>query len=252
MLLALLAAIWGSAFALIKVAVATIPPSTIAAAHIRLAWPRGKARFRAWRHFIAIGLLGNAIPLTLVTWGELEISSSLAAILIGTMSMFTVVLAHFSRVEPIQGGSSVLGIAMGFLGLLVLVRPAVLAELGRAALAQLAVAAARCSYGAAAVYARGGVREIPVVSLATGSLAAASMVTLPAALILELPWRLAPSAGAITAVAVLGIAATAWASLIYFRLLHAAKATFTSLVNYLIPAFGAALRVAWLACILHE
>ena len=262
LLLALLAAIWGSAFALIKVAVATIPPFTVAAARIGLAWlilhlvmrrdglrlppPQGKAGIRAWRHFVVIGLLGNAIPFTLVAWGELEVSSSLAAILIGAMPMFTVVLAHYSRVERIQGSRSVLGIALGFLGLLVLVGPTVLAELGRAALAQLAVAAAACAYGAAAVYARGVVHEIPVISVATGSLAAAAIVMLPAALILELPWRLVPSAGAVSAVAFLGVAATAWASLIYFRLLHAAGPTFTSLVNYLIPVVGAALGVAWL------
>ncbi|MFM2129050.1 MAG: hypothetical protein RL477_596, partial [Pseudomonadota bacterium] len=83
-LLVVLAAIWGGAFSLIKIAVGSVPPVTVAASRIALAamilymiaraagenLPRftTAAGRRTWAHFLAVGMLGNGIPFSLISW----------------------------------------------------------------------------------------------------------------------------------------------------------------------------------------
>ncbi len=257
-----LSLIWGSSFLLIKIAVADVPPLTMAAARVAIAFAVLYAVARAggrplappwaeggralWGHFLVIGMLGNGIPFTLISWGEVEVTAALAAILIGVMPVFTVVLAHGFGVERVSGPQRLLGIAAGFAGLVVLIGPAVLAELGHALLHQLAVIGGAASYAATGVYARRLSLRMPATVLSAGSMAAASLIMVPAALVLDAPWRLAPGWGSISAVLALGVVATGFASIIYFRLLAAAGPTFASTINYLIPVFGAGLGVALL------
>ena len=267
-LLALLALtlIWGSAFALIKIAVGEIPPLTLAAGRIAIGAvvllavqaaigppltslllpPRG-AR---WRQFLVLGMLGNGIPFVLIGYGETRIGSGLAAILIGTMPLITLLLAHLFAVERGLSRRAWAGIALGFLGLTVLLGPAALNEFrassGFEVLAQLAIVAGGASYAATAVYGRVLSLAMPVSVVASGSMTASALVMVPLALAIDQPWQLSPGAGSVPAVVTLGLGATALASLIYFRLLRAVGPTFASLVNYLIPAFGYGLGVIWL------
>ena len=254
-----LSLIWASSFLLIKIAIDEVPPVTMAAVRVLIAFVilyllarlRGQPLAPPWRdggraqwgHFLVIGMLGNGIPFTLVSWGEIEITAALAAILIGVMPVFTVVFAHWFRVERVTGPLRLAGIAAGSAGLVVLMGPAVVTELGGAALHELALIGAAASYAATAVYARRLTLRLPLVPLAAGSMAASTVVMVPAALILEAPWRLSPGPGAVSAVALLGIVATGFASIIYFRLLASAGPTFASTINYLIPVFGAGLSV---------
>lgn len=259
----MLAVIWGGAFSLIKIAVGSVPPVTVAAARIALAavilylvmraagealprWRTATGR-RAWAHFLAVGMLGNGIPFTLISWGEIEVTSSLAAILIGVMPVFTAALARLTGIEARIGARRIAGICLGFGALIVLMGPAALGEIGgRALTAQLAVAAAAASYAATAVYAKRLSLTVPTLTLAAGTMTACAIVMVPAALAIEMPWRITPGAGAVASVAALAVFPTALASIVYFRLLVSAGPTFASMINYLIPAFGAAVGIAWL------
>jgi len=257
-----LSLIWASSFLLIKIAVHEVPPVTMAAVRVLIAFvilyllmrlrgqelapPWGAGGRAQWGHFLVIGMLGNGIPFSLVSWGEIEITAALAAILIGVMPVFTVIFAHGFGVERVTGPRRLAGVAAGTAGLVVLMGPAVLTELGGAALHELALIGAAASYAATAVYARRLTLRLPLVPLAAGSMAASTAVMVPAALILEAPWRLSPGAGAVGAVALLGIVATGFASIIYFRLLASAGPTFASTINYLIPVFGVALSIVLL------
>jgi drug/metabolite transporter (DMT)-like permease len=261
-LVVILSLIWGSSFLLIKLAIDEIPPITMAATRVVIAFavlylvarlrgqtlaPPWNAGGRArWGQFLVIGMLGNGIPFSLVSWGEIEITAALAAILIGVMPVFTVILAHGFGVERVTGTQRMIGLGAGFAGLVVLMGPAVLGEMGRAALHELALVGAAASYAATAVYARRLTLRLALVPLAAGSMAASALVMVPAALILETPWRLAPGLGAVSAVTALGVIATGFASIIYFRLLASTGPTFASTINYLIPVFGAALSVVLL------
>lgn len=254
-----LSLIWGSSFLLIRIAVADVPPLTMAASRVAIAalvlfavaraggatvappWTRdGRA---LWGHFLVIGMLGNGIPFTLISWGEVEVTSALAAILIGVMPVFTVVLAHAFGVERVTGASRLVGIAAGFSGLVVLIGPTVLAQLGHAALHELAVIGGAASYAATGVYARRLSLRMSAVVLSAGAMTASSALMVPAALVLDEPWRLSPGPGSWAAVLTLGVLSTGLASIIYFRLLAAAGPTFASTINYLIPVFGAVLGV---------
>jgi drug/metabolite transporter (DMT)-like permease len=264
--LLVLSLIWGSSFALVKIAVADIPPLSLAAGRIALgalvllavqavAGPpladllRPPAVSR-WRQFFILGMLGNGIPFVLIGYGETRIGSGLAAILIGTMPLFTLLFAHLFAVEQGLSRRAWGGIALGFAGLVVLIGPAALTDLrastGLNAAAQIAIVLAGASYAATAVYGRVLSLAMPVPVVAAGSMTASALVMVPLALVIDRPWQLAPGADAVLAVVALGLGATAFASLVYFRLLRSAGPTFASLVNYLIPAFGFALGVVWL------
>jgi drug/metabolite transporter (DMT)-like permease len=266
-LLAILTVLWGSAFALIKIAVETFSPVSMTAARVLLAAVLlyAIARFAGqrlpglgtregrvtWCHFLAVGTLGNGLPFTLVAWGEATVSSSLAAILIGVMPVFTAALARLTGIEPRIGWRRICGICLGLAALVVLMGPAALAGLGNGAvLAQLAVAGAAVSYAANAVYTKHLTLRMPILTLAAGNLIASAAIMVPLAFIMESPLQLRPDMDALAAVIVLGIFQTALAAIVYFRLLVSAGPTFASMINYLIPAFGAVVGIAWLGEVL--
>lgn len=256
-LLIALSLIWGSSFALIKIAVVTIPPISLATARVavaavtlliilRLLGESFGPGLRQWGHFTAVGMLGNGLPFALIGYGELRVDSGLAAILIGTMPVFTVAFAYIFRVERGLTWLRGLGLALGFAGLLVLVGPATLGRLGDDGSAHLAIVAAAASYAATAVYAMRLSQTIPIVVLGAGTMVASTVIMTPLALVIDAPWTLAPAAAAVGAAFILGLVATGLATLIFFKLLASAGATFASTINYLIPVIGVILGVAWL------
>ncbi len=261
LLLLLLAAIWGSSYLFIKLAVADIPPMTLVAARLGLAalalllflaatgrWlPRDGA---IWRRFLVVAVAGNVAPFFLIHWGEVTVDSSLAAILLATNPLATIMLAHAftsdERLTPMKG----LGVAVGFGGIVVLVGPDALAGIGREVMSQLAIVAAACCYAVTTIFVRRSrLIDLPPAVNATGVLVTSALVALPLALVIDRPWELpAPSTGALLATVVLALLCTATAFLILFRLLATTHATFVSLLNYMAPVFG----VFWGAMLLGE
>jgi drug/metabolite transporter (DMT)-like permease len=264
--LLVLTALWGSAFAVIKVTVEEIPPMTIATGRIVVASvlligflplmgvqisALFKADRRMWGQFMVLGLLGNGIPFTLVGFGQERIDSSLAAILIGTMPIFTVLLARGFKVERHLSARHFLGVAVGFAGLIVLMGPAALAGLGdidnlSVLVGQLAIVGGAFSYAANAVYGRVLTEGMPISLLAAGNMLACAVIMVPATLIMERPWTLDPSWGSIGWVVWLGVGSTAFGVWIYLRLLLSAGPTFASLINYMIPGLGIVIGTLWL------
>lgn len=261
LLLLLLSAIWGSSFLFIKLAVATIPPMTLVAARLGLA-ALGLLLFLAatgrrlpwdwgiWRGFLVVGVIGNVIPFFLINWGEVTIDSSLAAILLATNPLATLLLAHAftvdERLTPMRG----LGMAVGFGGIVVLVGPDALAGIGRDVMSQFAIVAAACCYAVTTVFVRRSrLIDLPPAVTSAGVLVTAAVVALPLALVVDRPWELPmPATGSLLALVVLALLCTSTAFLILFRLLASTGATFVSLLNYLAPVFG----VTWGALLLGE
>lgn len=261
LLLLALSAIWGSSFLFIKLAVATIPPMTLVAARLGLAalglllflratgqrLPRDGA---IWRGFLVVAVVGNVVPFFLINWGEVTVDSSLAAILLATMPLATVLLAHVftadERLTPTKGA----GVVVGFGGIVVLVGPDALAGFGREVVSQLAIAAAACGYAATTVFVRRSrLVDLPPAVNSAGVLVTAALVAVPLALVADRPWTLPmPSGQSLLAVVVLALLCTSAAFLILFRLLSTTGATFVSLLNYMAPLFG----VFWGALVLSE
>jgi drug/metabolite transporter (DMT)-like permease len=247
-LLLTLATIWSSSFGFIKVAVETVPPITVTAGRLllaaiivviyaRLRGHRFPTEPGLWPKFFLIGLFGNALPFTLIGWGEVTIDSGLAAILMAVMPIATLVLAHFFAENERMNPARIAGVTFGFGGILVLIGPDALSGLGDEAVRQIAVAGGATCYAVATVIAR-RLPKMPTSLSSAGALIAATAIILPASLIFDRPWTLSPSDESINAVIVLGLFPTALAYILYFALLRRTGANFIALNNYLIPCLG--------------
>ena len=256
-MLVALSILWGGSFFFTGVAVKELPPFTIVFLRvglaavilnivIRLMGLRMPGEGRVWLAFFGMGFLNNALPFTLFVWSQTHIASGVASILNATTPLFTVIVAHLFTNDEKMTGNRLAGVLIGFLGVIAMIGPRALAELGAsgaagqsaiATLAELACLAAALSYGFAGVFGRRFKRMgIAPLITATGQVTASSLMLLPVALLAEHPWTLpAPSPAAIGAI--LGIAAlsTALAYVLYFRILATAGATNLLLVTFLIP-----------------
>src|SRR5262245_28247899 len=103
-LLITLSILWGGSFFFVGVVVKAIPPFTLAlvrvaiaaaALHVVLRAIRAPMPWdaRSWLAFFGMGLLNNAIPFSLIAWGQTHIASGLASILNATTPLFTVLVA---------------------------------------------------------------------------------------------------------------------------------------------------------------
>jgi len=238
-----LSVLWGGSFFFAKIAVGELPPLTLAlgrvaiaaALLIGLARATGVALPDRWRPFLVMGLLNNALPFSLIFWGQTHIPSGLAAILNATTPLFTVLVAHFATADEKLTAARLAGVAAGFAGVVIMLGPDLLRELGADVAAQLACLAAALSYAFAGVYGR-RFRGEPALRVAAGQLVASTALLAPVVVVLDRPWTLAPpSATAWAALVALAAFSTALGYLLYFRILARVGATNLLLVTFLIP-----------------
>ena len=250
---------WGSSFMFNKIGVATVPPLTLVAGRLTLGAitllvllyakglrlpPPGKM----WIAYGVLGVVGNALPFFLITWGQQVVDSALAGILMAAMPLVTLVLAHFLVQGERMTGARVAGFALGFVGIVFLMGPAAAEGLGGAALqviSQLSILGGALCYSANSVMARLLVKSDFLVA-ATATLLVSAILVLPLAVVIDEPWKLQPSGSSVAAIAWLGVGPTAIATILYFRLISSAGPTFMSLVNYLSPAIAVFLGVTLL------
>ena len=203
---------------------------------------------RLWLHCAVMAVVGNALPFFLITWGQQGIQSGLAGILMAVMPLTTLVLAHFTVPGERATGRRAVGFALGFLGIVVLMGPDALRELGGSGselLSQLAVLSGAVCYAANTIIARKLPATHPLVA-STCVMLVASALMVPIAAVLDQPWRLAPPAIGLASLLWLGLASTALATVVYFTLIASAGPTFVSLMNYVIPVVAVAAGVALL------
>jgi drug/metabolite transporter (DMT)-like permease len=243
-----LAVIWGAAFLFISVAVREVEPLTYVWLRLSLAaaamwlflWWRGESAGlprQVWGSILVLALFNNAIPFVLFGWGQTHIASGLAAILNSTTPIWGVVVAHLFTSDEKLSGRKLAGVALGFAGVTLMIGPALLGSLGNNVLAQLACVAAALCYAFAGVWARRyrGMGLSPI-SVTTGQLSAGALLMLPLALLVDRPWLDAmPSIRAIGAIVALAVVCSAFAYILYFRLIDRAGATNALLVTLLVP-----------------
>jgi drug/metabolite transporter (DMT)-like permease len=248
-----LGVMWGSSYLFIKIGVESVTPMTLVALRLGvgtlflggvllLARGRLPSRPATWFHLMVMAVLNIVLPFSLVTWAELEVPSSLAAILTAAAPLYTIVIAALTlRDEPVtlQRAS---GLVVGFAGVVVLTGPAALAS-GSSLAAVVALLLAAASYAAGAVYARRTVSGLRPVVPAFLQVAIAFVMSGILAVALEAPTSLAYGPAAILAVLWLGLLGSGLAYLAYFRLIRAWGATRTTAVAYLLPVVGIVLGV---------
>lgn len=247
-LLTTLSLLWGGSFLFVELALRGLPTLTIvwgrvAGAAALLALWVGMARIgfpprRAWGALLVMGALNNVIPFTLFVLAQGRIEGGLAAIVNATTPLWTVLVAHtFTKDEKLTLPKA-LGLLLGFAGVLVI------AGGGSGALWAIAAClGAALSYGFAGVWGRRfkpmGLRPLQV---AMGMVSASALILTPIWLAVDRPWAMArPEAGPVLAVLALAGFCTAFAYILYFRLLADAGAVMLSLVTFLVPVSALAL-----------
>lgn len=255
-LLVLLSILWGGSFFFAKVALAELGPFTVVFFRVGLAALAlnimasavGQSLWRAstpWRQLVVMGALNNALPFSLIFWGQTTITSGLASILNATTPLFTVLVAHALTRDERMTVRKLFGVLAGLAGVAILIGP----DLGGSIWGQIACLAAALSYAFAGVYGRRfQAMGVAPMQAAAGQVTASAMLILPIMLFVDRPWELAsPPSGIVwAALAGLALLSTALAYVLYFRILAAAGATNLLLVTFLIPVTAILLGAAFL------
>ena len=228
--LLLLSLIWGASFLSIRIALDEIGPLT-AVAH-RTGWamlilwgyvalrrlPLPKTP-RIWGAFLIMGLLNNAIPFSLMAWGQLHIETGLTSILNAATAIFGVIAAAIFLADERLTPRKAIGVTLGFFGVATAIGLSALTQFDIRSLGQLAVIGGTISYALAGVWARKTLGGLKPQVAAAGMLTGSSLMTIPAAWIVEGPISLTLHPQTWAAIAYYAIIATAFAYLLYYRVL---------------------------------
>lgn len=255
--LVILAAIWGSSFLFIKVGVRAFAPLHVALGRmifgtaVLLAFlalrgeslPRGR---QVWGHLAVAGVFGNALPFFLFAWGETKVSSVLAGIWNGTTPLLTMIVAFSVLPEERPDRDKVIGLSVGFLGVLLIVGPW-RGVGGGEFLGNLACLAAAACYGIAFPYMRKYLarRGESPLALAGGQLLCGTVqLGVIASLVAGVPgsYPLRP----VLSVVALGVLGTGIAYVINYGIIRDAGATAASTVTYLLPIFATVVGMVFL------
>ena len=243
--LVLLAALWGASFLFMRVAAPQFGPVPMMAVRTGigalvllplLLWKGGGGALHdnAGR-LLAVGALNSAIPFTLLAWSTLSLSAGFTSLLNATVPLWGALVA-FAWLRERPAGSQLLGLAVGVIGVTLLVRGRVSFVPGGDGFAILASLAATLSYGVAASFTRRYLSGVDPLVNATGSqIGATALLALPAVLLWPDPW---PDARAWAATVTLGVACTGVAYVLYFRLIANTGPARAMTVTFLVPVFA--------------
>ncbi|WP_075880783.1 DMT family transporter [Vreelandella massiliensis] len=256
-LLLYLSLAWGLAFMLIALALPSFPPLTLVAVRLslgaltlyiimRAAGLRLPSNKGWWQRFASLALLGNVVPFSLISWGELYVSSSLAGILMALMPINVMILAHFFIANEPMSVRKATGFILGFLGVLLLIGSEALSNLGGDAFwAQLAIVTATICYSVNSIYTK-RLPKLSVLVAGTGTLVAGSMMLWPVALMVDRPWTLEINWLPLVAMVILGVFSSGLANWVYFTIVQRQGPSFLSIINYIIPVIAFAAGVTFL------
>jgi drug/metabolite transporter (DMT)-like permease len=252
-LFAAMCVIWGIPYLLIKVAVKGVGPVDLvflrvvlgAVLLVPIALTRVQVRplVRRWRWIVAYTIIEMAIPWVLLSDAELRISSSLSGLLVSTVPLIGVGIGLLTRSGERHGWLRILGLAIGLVGVVVLVGFDISSSTFQA-IAQVLVVAVCYATGPLIITTK--LSDLPALGVIAASLLLAAIGYAPAAVI-QLPhaW---PSGEVIAAVLTLGVVCTALAFLLFFALIAEVGPVRATVITYVNPAVAVTLGVL----LLHE
>ena len=243
--LTVLGLLWGASFLFTRVAVPefgavalmTVRVSLAAALLLPLVLHRRQFRqvVQHWPSIALMGLLHYAVPFSLAAYALLTLSAGYASVINASAPLVAGLVGWLWLREPLDA-SRVTGLVVGLGGVILLVWEKLAVGSGSVVLAALAALVAAACYGLAAVFARKKLAGVDPTTIAGGSMMAAALALLPLSCVLW-PTEM-PSVAAWSMAAVLGIACTAGAFVLYFRLIAEVGATRAITATFLIPVFA--------------
>ncbi|MEW6997997.1 DMT family transporter [Colwelliaceae bacterium BS250] len=249
-----LSAIWGASFMFMRIASPELGPVTLISFRagigfltllpFLLFYKQQQQIIAHWRSILIVALTNTAIPFVLFAFATLTLSAGLTSVLNATAPIFTALVAYIWFRERLTTKKTI-GLIVGFLGVIALFIGKGNLRFDATALAIVAALLAALNYGYAACYAKIKLAGVPPLVIATGSQFFATLVLLP---ILPFVWpQETISNTAIYATIILGVLCTALAYIFYFRLLASLGPEKAITVTYLIPVFGIAWGMLFLA-----
>ncbi len=254
-ILVLLSLIWASAFFNIKIATYSYGPLTIAFLRIFFGmipvlllcfFKKIKIEVfsKDWKWFAAIGVINLVIPFFLIAYGVQKVQSNLAAILMSTTPISATILAHLFIDKEKINLVKILGIILGFLGIVYLFSENLLINDENLFSALMILVGST-------FYVIGGILTLKISHKKNENVTASILIwgtifVCPISLIIEQPWNLNPSLESSLSLIYLGVFPTGIAWLLRFMILKRNGLVFQSQVAYLIPIFGVILGYLFL------
>ena len=244
-MLLVLAALWGASFLLLRMGAGDFGPVALSAVRVSgaalllvpLLAVRGQlAALRGhWRPIVVVGLTNTALPFLCFSYAALSISAGMSSIFNSASPLFGALIARLWLREGLTP-ARVLGLAIGFAGVLGMAWDSASFTSGGAGWAVVACIAGTFFYGFSPNFTKRRLQAVPPLAIAAGSQLAASLMLLVPALIW---WPQHPlSATSWLTAAVLAFACTGLAYLVYFRLIARIGPANAITVTFLIPAFA--------------
>ncbi len=257
-MLVVLAAVFGSNFMMTKISLQALPPMFVVSFRLAVAaallvaimiaarewFPKG----RIWIVLLGSAFFGHTLPFSLLAWGQQSVDAGLAAILMASMPLFTLLLAQVFTNDEKPNRYSVTGFAIALVGIVVLFGPDKLMSLADQSVRQHAIILAAMSYGVNAIITK------QLVGLPWQQSTASFMV---AALVLSLPLLMFEDISAISASASVwaaaiytGVMPTAVGAVLVIYIVRRTSASFLSQINFMVPLFGVAFSILFLGEVL--
>ena len=242
--LLLLAALWGSSFMFMRIAVPALGPGWMLEIRLISAtlfiflvtrWMHQPLRGRRyWKHYLILGLLNTAAPFFAFAWASQVLPASILAIINSTAPLWGLVVGFVWRGKAVSA-RALLGLLCGISGVAVIVGMSGVGLADGALMYVFIALSASVCYAIASSYAEFA-ESVPPFANAHGSLWAAVLLITPFMPLAPLPeaWPLAAVAATLT----LGIVCSGVAYLLYYHLISTIGAPSAMTVGYLIPLWG--------------
>ena len=253
----LLGAIWSSSFLWIKIGVQDIGPMSLVAFRMlfgaitalligiyqKVEWPRD---LKTWGIFAVLGPASLAIPIYFISWGEQTIDSAVASILNATTPLFTILLAHFLLQDDKMTSQKVLGLLIGFAGVVILLSKDLTVGAQNSVIGQAAVILASIFYAGSAVYGRKLTQHVQGTVRGAMLLITSTIFMWIVGPLTERPFDFPDVSITWIAILFLGILGSGLAVIMLWYLIHEVGPTRATLVTYLFPVGGVILGVIFL------
>lgn len=253
--LLLLAALWGGSFLFMRIAAPVLGPVWLIEFRVLLAGlvllpvlARLKLLGEIRRNLIPlfiVGCLNSAIPFLLLAFASVSLPAGFTSILSGTAPLFGTVVASVWLQEKLTP-SRIVGFVLGFIGVVILVGWQAVETTPSVLIAITAALSAALMYAIAAPYIKQNLANVPSLVATTGSQLSAALIIIPL-LPFTIPQQI-PSVGVIISVLALALISTAFAYILFFRLIQTIGSTKALTVTYLVPIFA----MLWGAIVLKE